>query len=90
MLDHPVRLGLDLVARRDDVARLVELEVRLGALHAEGAARQPGRAQLAGKRPRQGQRLGDRRRRLFGAGKDAVDLPVLEARVGADQAAIEG
>ena len=47
MLDHPVRLGLDLVARRDHVARVVELELRLGALDRERAARQPRRRAAA-------------------------------------------
>ena len=87
-LDQPVGLGLRHPVGGDDVALGVELELRLGRFDVErgGAAVL---AERGGHVARRGQRFGDRRGRLLAAVEDAVELVVVEPRVGADAAAVE-
>ena len=89
LLDQAVRLGLHVVDRPHDVPVRVELELGLGRLDAERAAREAALPQGTGDLARQRERLGD----LLGSGgavrEHPLDLVVAEARVGADQAAVE-
>ncbi len=90
MLDQPVRLGLHAALDRGHVAVAVEGELRLGRLDRERALALPLGLQRGGGGPRRAQRLGPRLLRLLLPGEDAVDLLVVEARVGADRRAVEG
>ena len=88
-LDQPVRLGLGDAAGADHVAARVEAELGLEGLDVEAGRAAPlaqRRGRLAGDR----QRLGDRLRRFGPTGEDDVELVVVEPRVGADAAAVEG
>ena len=87
-LDQPVGLGLLDPASGDDVACLVELELGLagGDRQLAGGA---GLAEAGRRRPGDPERLRDLLRGRLAAGEDAVEAVVVEARVGADHAAIE-
>ena len=88
-LDQPVGLGLRDAAGGDDVAVLVEAELGLAGFDVELAA---GAALARAPRPPRGRSPAARRPRRgasLAPGEDPVELVVVEARVGADQAAVE-
>src|SRR5436190_4551915 len=90
VLDHPVRLGLQLRGRLDHVAVQIEAELRLGALEHQRAALRAALLQRRRRGSRCGEWGGDRLVGALEAGEDAVDLVVVQARVGADARAVEG
>ena len=80
------------LARRErrHVALAREVELRLDATRSPAPrARSRASSSAAATRARRLQRLRPRRLGALGAGEDAVDLRVVEARVGADQRAVE-
>ena len=90
VLDQAVGLGLRARADLDDVAALVEVELRLAresTASAPRCSRARCSAAAASRAAASGSAHGSAR--ALGAGEDAVDALVVEALVGADQRAVE-
>ena len=89
VLDHPVRFGVLDRLGGDHVPTGVELELGLGRVERQRPLRGPALLERSRGRTRDLERRPPVARRAVRTGKDAIDLPVVQALVRADHRAVE-